>query len=56
VLSALGTWWLVLEDARAPAVKRPLDLQGMLRFALRRMEAPTFEVLLTDLAWSRFFV
>ncbi|HSR96312.1 MAG TPA: hypothetical protein VLM79_04535 [Kofleriaceae bacterium] len=56
VLSALGTWWLVLEDARAPAVKRPLDLQGMLRFALRRMEAPTFEVLLTDLAWQRFFV
>jgi hypothetical protein len=56
ILSALGTWWLVLEDARAPAVKRPLDLQGMLRFALRRMDAPTFEVLLTDLAWQRFFV
>jgi hypothetical protein len=56
ILQALGTWWLVLEDARAPALRRPLDLQGMLRFALRRMEAPTFEVLLTDLSWQRFFV
>jgi hypothetical protein len=56
IAQALGTWWLVLEDARAPAIRRPLDLQGMLRFALRRMDAPTFEVLLTDLAWQRFFV
>ena len=56
IAQALGTWWLVLEDARAPAIRRPLDLQGMLRFALHRMDAPTFEVLLTDLAWQRFFV
>lgn len=56
ILQSLGTWWLVLEDARAPALRRPLDLQGMLRFALRRMDAPTFEVLLTDLSWQRFFV
>ena len=52
---ALGTWWLVLEDDRAPATRRPLDLQGLLRFALRRVEAPNLEVLLTDLAWRRFF-
>jgi len=55
IVHAIGTWWLVLEDDRAPAVKRPLDLQGMLRFALRRMDAATLEVLLTDLAWRRFF-
>jgi hypothetical protein len=55
ILQAIGTWWLVLEDDHAPATRRPLDLQGMLRFALRRMEAPTFEALLTDLAWRRFF-
>jgi len=55
ILQAIGTWWLVLEDDRAPETRRPLDLQGMLRFALRRMDAPTFEVLLTDLAWRRFF-
>lgn len=55
ILRALETWWLVLEDDRAPETRRPLDLQGMLRFALRRMDAPTLEVLLTDLAWRRFF-
>lgn len=52
---AIGTWWLVLEDDRAPATRRPLDLQGLLRFALRRVEAPSLEALLTDLAWRRFF-
>lgn len=52
----LGSWWLVLEDEHAPATRRPLDLQSFLRFALRRMEAPSREVLLTDLAWRRFFV
>ncbi|HET9625182.1 MAG TPA: hypothetical protein VFP84_27630 [Kofleriaceae bacterium] len=52
----LGSWWLVLEDEQAPATKRPLDLQSLLRFALRRMEAPSREVLLTDLAWKRFFI
>lgn len=55
IVQAIGTWWLVLEDDRAPAIKRPLDLQAMLRFALRRMDAPTREVLLTDLSWHRFF-
>jgi hypothetical protein len=55
ILPAIGTWWLVLEDDRAPELKRPLDLQGLVRFALRRMDAPTLEVLLTDLAWRRFF-
>jgi hypothetical protein len=55
ILQAIGTWWLMLEDDRAPAIKRPLDLQAMLRFALRRMDAPTLEVLLTDLSWQRFF-
>ena len=55
LLQALGTWWLVLEDDRAPATRRPLDLQGMLRFALRRMDAPSLEALLTDLSWHRFF-
>ena len=55
IAQALGTWWLVLEDDRAPATRRPLDLQGLLRFALRRLEAPTVEALLTDLAWRRFF-
>jgi hypothetical protein len=56
IMGALGTWWLVLEDDRAPATRRPLDLQGMLRFAMHRLEAATFEVLVTDLAWRRFFV
>jgi hypothetical protein len=56
IAQALGTWWLVLEDDTAPATRRPLDLQGLLRFALLRLEAPTLEVLLTDLAWRRFFV
>jgi hypothetical protein len=56
IARALGTWWLVLEDDRAPATRRPLDLQGFLRFSLRRLEAPTLEALLTDLAWRRFFV
>lgn len=55
ILQALGTWWLVLEDDRAPAIRRPLDLQGVLRFALLRMEAPSLETLLTDLAWQRMF-
>jgi hypothetical protein len=56
IAQALGTWWLVLEDDRAPATRRPLDLQGFLRFSLRRLEAPTLEALLTDLSWRRFFV
>jgi hypothetical protein len=30
-------------------------LQGLLRFALRRVDAPSLEVLLTDLSWRRFF-
>jgi len=55
IAHALGTWWLVLEDERAPATRRPLDLQGLLRFALRRMDAPTLEALLTDLSWRQFF-
>ncbi|MBC7975728.1 MAG: hypothetical protein H7138_12185, partial [Myxococcales bacterium] len=55
IAQALGTWWLVLEDERAPATRRPLDLQALLRFALRRMEAPALEVLLTDLSWRQFF-
>jgi len=56
IAQAIGTWWLVLEDDHAPAVRRPLDLQGFLRFALRRMDAPSLEVLLTDLSWRRFFL
>lgn len=55
ITRALGTWWLVLEDEHAPATRRPLDLQGLLGFALLRVEAPSFEALLTDLAWRRFF-
>jgi hypothetical protein len=55
IMQALGTWWLVLEDAQAPAIRRPLDLQGMIRFALMRQAAPDLEVLVTDLAWHRFF-
>jgi hypothetical protein len=55
IAQAIGTWWLVLEDERAPETRRPLDLQGLLRFALRRMEAPSLEALLTELAWRRFF-
>lgn len=56
IAQALGTWWLVLEDEHAPATRRPLDLQGFLRFALLRLEAASVEALLTDLAWRRFFV
>jgi len=55
IAQALGAWWMVLEDDRAPATRRPLDLQAVLRFALRRVEAPSREALLTDLAWRRFF-
>jgi len=55
IAQAIGTWWLVLEDERAPTTRRPLDLQGFLRFALRRVEAASLEALLTDLAWRRFF-
>jgi hypothetical protein len=55
IAQALGAWWLVLEDDRAPATRRPLDLQALLRFALRRIDAPSLEVLLTDLSWRRFF-
>jgi hypothetical protein len=55
IAQLLGAWWLVLEDDRAPAIKRPLDLQALVRFALRRVEAPSMEALLTDLAWRRFF-
>lgn len=55
IAQVLGTWWLVLEDEHAPATRRPLDLQAFLRFALRRVEAPSLEALLTDLAWRRFF-
>jgi hypothetical protein len=56
IAQALGTWWLVLEDDRAPVTRRPLDLQGMLRFAILRMDAPSLEVLFTDLSWRSFFV
>jgi hypothetical protein len=55
IAHAIGTWWLVLEDDRAPATRQPLDLQGLLRFALRRVDAASLEVLLTDLSWRRFF-
>lgn len=55
IAQALGTWWMVLEDDRAPATRRPLDLQALLRFALRRVEAPTLEALVTELAWRSFF-
>jgi hypothetical protein len=55
IAPGLGTWWLVLEDDRAPATRRPLDLQGLLRFALRRMDAPSLEALLTELSWRQFF-
>jgi hypothetical protein len=55
IAQALGTWWLVLEDERAPETRRPIDLQGMLRFALRRMDAETLEALLTELSWRQFF-
>lgn len=48
-------WWLVLEDDRPPETRRPLDVPSMLRYALRRADAPSFEVLVTDLAWRRFF-
>lgn len=53
--SDLGTWWLILEDSRAPRTRRPLDLQAFLRFTLLRYEAPSLEVLVTDLSWQRFF-
>jgi hypothetical protein len=55
VAQLLGTAWFVLEDERAPATRRPLDVPGFLGFALHRMEATTLEALLTDLSWRRFF-
>lgn len=55
IAQLLGTSWFVLEDERAPATRRPLDVAGFLGFALHRMEATTLEALLTDLSWRRFF-
>jgi len=55
IAQLLGVFWFVLEDERAPATRRPLDVPGFLGFALHRMEAPTLEALLTDLSWRRFF-
>ena len=49
-------WWLVYEYEFQPVAKKPLHLQELLRFALRRMRAPTFEALNEgELSWERYF-
>jgi hypothetical protein len=49
-------WWLVYEYECQPVAKKVFDLQELLRFALRRMRAPTFDALNDgELCWERYF-
>lgn len=49
-------WWLVYEHEYQPVAKKLFHLQELLRFALRRMRAPTFEALNDgELSWERYF-
>jgi len=49
-------WWLVYEREYQPMGKKPLDLRRLIRFGLRRMNAPAAEDLLgAELSWERFF-
>ena len=48
-------WWLVYEYEYQPIGKKALDLHDLIRFGLRRMNAPTVNTLNGDLSWDRFF-
>lgn len=48
-------WWLVYEYEYEPIGKKALDVQELLRFAIRRMNDPTADELLGELSWDRFF-
>lgn len=48
-------WWLVYEYEYQPVGKKTLDLLDLIRFGLRRMDAPTDDELDRDLSWDRFF-
>ena len=54
--SVASLWWLVYENEYEPIAKKPLELQGLLRFALQRMRAISFEALNEgELSWERYF-
>lgn len=48
-------WWLVYEYEYQPIAKKALDLRELIRFGIRRMNAPTADALLGELSWERFF-
>ena len=49
-------WWVVYEHENQPVAKKPLQLQGLLQFALQRMRVTSFEDLNEgDLSWERYF-
>ena len=49
-------WWLVYEHEYQPIAKKPLELQTLLRFALQRLRATSFEALNEgELSWERYF-
>jgi hypothetical protein len=48
-------WWLVYEYEYQPIAKKALDLSDLIRFGLRRMNAPTADALDDELSWERFF-
>ena len=51
-----GAWWLVHELEYEPTAKRPLRVQALLGFGLRRMRAATFEELQEGpLSWESYF-
>lgn len=49
-------WWVVYEHEYQPVAQKPLQLQRLLRFALQRMRAASFEALdEADRSWPRYF-
>lgn len=48
-------WWLVYELEYQSIGKKALDLIDVVRFGLRRMNAPTADALDGELSWDRFF-
>jgi hypothetical protein len=48
-------WWLVYEYEYQPVGEKPLDLPALIRFGLRRMNAPSTDALSADLSWEQFF-
>ncbi|WP_394844856.1 hypothetical protein LZC95_48395 [Pendulispora brunnea] len=48
-------WWLVYEYEYEPIAKKELDLQALIRFAIRRMNAATNDALRGELFWDNYF-